>query len=154
MYRKKYHDSVVTLTTRLYIIRTHLIIGANVKSDGQALVWLDAGQGRVQGELADGYAHALGSKVTEAEDALAVGDDDGSHVVLGPVFQHVVDVALVVDADEEATGPAEYQAELLAGQTDRRRVDQGHHLLHVLAQQLVEELLVAVLMMKVDKLKS
>ena len=65
---------------------------------------LDPGQGRVEGQLADGDAHAVDAEVAEAEDALAVGDDNGAHVVLGPVLQDLVDVALVVDGDEEALG--------------------------------------------------
>ena len=65
---------------------------------------LDPRQGGVEGELADGDAHAVDAEVAEAEDALAVGDDNGAHVVLGPVLQDLVDVALVVDGDEKALG--------------------------------------------------
>ena len=44
----------------------------------------------------------LSAEIAEAEDPLAVGDDDSLHVVLRPVLQHVVHVPLVVDADKHA----------------------------------------------------
>ena len=52
---------------------------------------------------------------------------------------------LVVDGDEEPTGPAVDEAVALAGQSHRRCVDNGHHLLQVIAQHTVEQLLIAVL---------
>ena len=52
---------------------------------------------------------------------------------------------LVVYADEEAPVAAVDEAELLTGQADGGRVDERHHLLHVLRQQAVEQALVTVL---------
>ena len=46
----------------------------------------------------------LYAKVTEPKDALSVGDADGPDVALGPVLEDVVDVAAVVDGDEEPLG--------------------------------------------------
>ena len=51
-----------------------------------------------------------------------------------PVFEDVVDVSLVVYADEEAAVSPVDEAELLTGQADRGRVDERHHLLHVLRE--------------------
>ena len=62
----------------------HLAVGTEVEDDGQALVRLDAGQGRVEGQLADGDAHAVGAQVAQAQNALAVRHHDGAHVVLRP----------------------------------------------------------------------
>ena len=42
---------------------------------------MDAAAGGVERELADRDAHAAGALVAEAEDALAVGDDDHLGVV-------------------------------------------------------------------------
>lgn len=47
-------------------------------------------------------------------------------------------MTLVVDGDEESSGPAVYDTELLASETDGRRVHDGHHLLDVLLQQTEE----------------
>ena len=126
-------------------LRHYLIIRTDVQRDRQTLAGLDTRERGVKRELANRYAHTLGAEVAETKDTLAVGDDNGAHVVLRPVLQHVVHVALVVDADEETARPAVDQTELLTGEADRRRVHQGHHFLHVLAEELVEELLVAVL---------
>lgn len=54
-------------------------------------------------------------------------------------------MSLIVDSDEQSPGPAVDQAELLAGQPDRGRVHDGHHLSHVLAHEAVEQVLVAIL---------
>ena len=43
----------------------------------------------VERELADRDAHAVGAEIAQAEDALAVGHDDGAHVGVGPVAQDV-----------------------------------------------------------------
>lgn len=87
----------------------------------------------------------MSTQITQSQYPLAVRDDDRSYVVLGPVLQDVVDVSPIVDAHEEAAGPAIDQTELLTGQTYGRRVHQRHHLTYVLCQQTVEEFLVPVL---------
>lgn len=93
---------------------------------------LDAGQRGVQRQLSYGDTHALSTQVTQAEYPLAVRDDDRPHVLLGPVLQDLVDVALVVDAYEEASRPAIHQAELLTRLTHGRRVHQRHHAGYIL----------------------
>ena len=63
------------------------------------------------------------------EDALAVGDDDDPRRRgRGQLRQHLRDAAAIVGADEEPARPLEDVAELLAGEADRRRVDDRHHL--------------------------
>ena len=106
---------------------------------------MDPGGGRVDGDLADGNAHAARALVAQAQDALVVGDDDEANVFARPVAQHLVDAAPVVRRDPEPPRPAEDVAELLAGSPHRRRVDDGQELLQVLAQHVMEEMLVAVL---------
>ncbi len=41
---------------------------------------MHAGAGGVEGELADGNAHAVRAEIPETENALAIGDDDDGHV--------------------------------------------------------------------------
>src|SRR6478672_13483142 len=67
------------------IIEQDLVVGANVEDDGQTVLRRHAGAGGVERELADGDAHAAGAKIAETEDALAVGDDDETHVLFRPV---------------------------------------------------------------------
>ena len=106
---------------------------------------MQAGAGGVERELADRDAHAERAEIAEAEDALAVGDDDHAHINDRPVAEDFGDAALVLDADEQAARAAEDGAILQAGLADGRRVDDGNHLLGVLLHEAVEERLVAIL---------
>ena len=64
---------------------------------------------------------------------------------MGPVAQDLRQpVALRVGHEQAAAAPVDV-AELLAGQPDRRRVDDRDHLLDVVDEQPVEEHLVGVL---------
>ena len=130
-----------------------LVVGAHVEHDRQALRRVDAGAGGVERELADRDAHAVGAEVAEAEDPLAVGDDDDRDVAVRPVAQDVGDAAAVVGADEQAARPLEDVAELLAGEADRRRVDDRHHLVRMVDHDPEEQRLVAVVQRReVDEL--
>jgi hypothetical protein len=44
-------------------------------------------------------------------------------------------VALVVNGDEEASGPSKDEAELLTGQAYRGGVHDGHQLFHILREE-------------------
>ena len=47
---------------------------------GRHALGIDAGAGGVERQLADRDAHAVGAEIAEAEDPLAVGDDDDADV--------------------------------------------------------------------------
>ena len=132
---------MVTKTFKLNLV---LPVGADVEGDGEELVRGDAREGGVESELAHGDAHALGPQVPQAEDPLAVRHHDGPHVILRPVLEDIIDMALVVDGDEEALGTLERQTKLLARQAHSRGVDYRHELHGVLREELVEQLLVPV----------
>ena len=104
---------------------------------------MDAGAGGIQRELADRNAHAVGAEVAEAEDALAVGDDD-KLCRIRPVAQQFGDTPAIVGADEQAARPLEDVAEPLAGEADRRRVDQRLDFIDVVGHDAEEQRLVAV----------
>uniref|UniRef100_A0A1I8I0U8 Sigma non-opioid intracellular receptor 1 n=1 Tax=Macrostomum lignano TaxID=282301 RepID=A0A1I8I0U8_9PLAT len=70
-------------------------VAANVQRDGQAVAGVDAGQGRIQAELANRDAHAVRAQIAQAKDSLAVCHHDGADVVLRPVAQNFIDVVLV-----------------------------------------------------------
>ncbi len=105
---------------------------------------MDAGARGVERQLADRDAHAVRAEVAQAEDPLAVGDDDDRGVAVRPVAQDALDAAAVVGADEQAARPLEDVAELLAGETHRRRVDDRQHLVRVVDDDPEEQRLVAV----------
>ena len=53
-----------------------IVVGADIEKHRQRRRGMDAAAGGVERELADRDAHAAGALIAEAEDALAVGDDD------------------------------------------------------------------------------
>ena len=59
------------------IVQMLAVVGADVEDDRQRRRRMQAGAGGVERELADRDAHAAGALVAEAENALAVADDDG-----------------------------------------------------------------------------
>ena len=127
------------------VLEERLVVGAEVEHHRQRVLRGHARARRVEGELADGDAHAADAEVAEAQDALAVGDDDEPHVLLRPVPQHVLDAALALEAHVEALGAAHDVPELLARLAHGGGVDERHVLGRVARQQLVVEALVAVL---------
>ena len=127
------------------VVEQRLVVGTDVEHHRQAAARVQSGAGRIKGELADRDAHAVGAQVAEAEDALAVGDDDHRRFAMRPVAHDLRDAAPVGGRHEQTARPAVDVAELLAGEADRRRVDDRHHLVRVLHDQPVEERLVAVL---------
>src|ERR1700686_33607 len=106
---------------------------------------MQSGAGGIERELADRNAHAAGALVAEAEDAFAVADDDGLDAVEARVAEDAADVVLVRIAEKQAAGFAKNARELLAAETDRRRIDDRHHLFDVARQKRVEQGLVGIL---------
>ena len=126
------------------VVAQCLVVGADVQHHRQALRRMYTGAGRVQRELADRDAHAAGAEVAKAEDALAVGHDDHGHVAIRPVAQDARHLSAIPGRDEDAARTLEDMAELLAGQADRRRVDDRHHLVRVLDHDAEGQGLVAI----------
>ena len=85
----------------------------------------------------------LRAEVAKAEDALAVGDDDQLGRIR-PVGQQFRDASAIVGANEHAARPLEDQAEPLAGEAHRRRVDQRLDFIDVVADDAEEQRLVAI----------
>ena len=77
------------------IIEELLVVGAHVKHDGQAFGRRYAGAGCVQRELADRDSHPLRALVAEAEDSFAIGYDYDAGVLVRPVLQDLLNLALV-----------------------------------------------------------
>ena len=106
---------------------------------------MDAAAGGVERELADRDAHAAGALVAEAEDALAVGDDDDLGAVELRIGEDLLDALPVLQAQEQPARLAEQPAEMLAAGADRRRIGDRQQLLDVAGEQRVEHRLVGVL---------
>ena len=97
------------------VVEQLFVVGPAVKGDGQGQLGVDAGPGDVQGELADGDAHASGALVAEAQDALVVGDHDEAHARLGGVAEQLRNPLEVVGRDPNAPRAAEDVAVLPTG---------------------------------------
>ncbi len=127
------------------VIQQRLVVGAHVQRDGQAAGGVDAGTQGIEGELADGDAHAAHPLITNPQDPLAVGHDNDAHrlgIEMTGQGAHVLDV---LRGDVEAARLLEAVAELLTRLAHGRGIDVGGHLLHVACQQGVEQSLVAIL---------
>ena len=122
-----------------------LVVRSAVEGDRQREARVKAGSRDVEGELADRYAHAAGSLVAEAEDALVVGDHDEPDSGLARVAEQFRNAVDVVRSDPHSPGPAHDVAVLPTGAPNRWRVDDRGELFEVIDQQPVEERLVAVL---------
>ena len=121
------------------IVQQFLIVGAHVQRDGQALLGMDAGAGGVERQLAHGDAHAVGSLVAQPQNALAIGDDDDTHVVIMPVAQDVGHAATILQADEHSLRLLKNVAIFLARLADGRGVDDGHQLVQIVHHDAEEQ---------------
>ncbi len=127
------------------IRQVFLIVGADVEQDRQRGRRMQPGAGGVERELADRNAHAAGALIAEPEDAFAVADHDGFDFVVARMAEDAADQVLVRDAEKQAARLAKDMAEQLAAETDRRRIDDRHHLFDVAGQHRVEQGLVGIL---------
>lgn len=100
--------------------------------------------GGVQGDLALADAHAVGTKVSQSQDALAICDHYNTHVLLGPGLELLEDLALVCQADVQAMGLEGQGVVLLTGLSDGGCVDEWKDLFRVLEKQGVVNLAVRV----------
>ncbi len=99
---------------------------------------MQAGAGGVEREFTDRDAHAAGALIAEAENALAVADNDGLDAIEARIAKDASDAVFQRKAQEQSARLAENAAELLAAEADRRRIDDRHHLFDVPRQQRVE----------------
>ena len=106
---------------------------------------IDAAAGGVQRQLADRDAHAAGALVAEAENALAIGDDDDLGLVEQRIGEDLPDPVAVRHGEKQAARLAIQAAEGFAAGADGRRVDDRQQFFDVLAEQRVIQRLVGVL---------
>ena len=121
-----------------------LVLGAGVEEHRQRSLGIDPTDRGVEGELADRDAHAADAEVAEAEDAFAVGDHDDIDVDAHTVGrQRVVeqfgDAVPVRPRHVQAVLASVHPRPLLAGEADRRRVDDGQQLLEVVDEESIEQ---------------
>ncbi len=112
---------------------------------GQGLGRVDAGGSAVDRQLADRDRHPARPLIADAEDRLVVGRHHQPYAVVGGRSKHLADPAAVLGSDPDPAATAKDVAELLRRLPHGRGVDDRQHLLEMVEQQPVEEVLVAVL---------
>src|SRR5262249_17016599 len=121
------------------------IVGAHIEHDRQSGCGVQTATRGIKREFADRNTHAACALIAEAEDALAIGHDNGLNVVETRVGKNALDVAHMEKAEEETARLAEGMAEFLAAKSYRGRVDDRQHAGEIMHQQGVEQNLDAVL---------
>ena len=121
------------------------VVGSHVEHDRKRPRRGDAADEHVERELSDRNPEAADALIADAQDALAVRDDDDVHLAIRAVSQQLGDPVAERIRDEEAARPPVDVAETLARPGDHRRVDDRDHLFDVVEQQAVEENFVRVL---------
>jgi hypothetical protein len=127
------------------VIPQRLIIRTDIQHDRQALRRVDPRTRRIESQLADGNTHAVGTEISQTQDAFSIRHDDDLHIILRPVVEYRADRTTIVRRHIEPAWAAEDMRELAAGLADRGRIDQRHNLLDMLADQPVVETLIPVL---------
>jgi hypothetical protein len=121
------------------------VVRPDVEHDRQGPLGPNAADEGVEGELADRDPETADPLVPDPEDPFAVRDDDGVHLPVRSVLEERRDRLAQRIGDEQSARPSVDVAELLASLSDDRRVDDRHHLLHVVDEETVEQYLVGVL---------
>jgi hypothetical protein len=130
----------------LLVVQQRLVVGADVEADGQRLRGMYPAAGAVERELADRDCHAARTLVADPEDGLVVRDNEQLRPLpVRRATQHLSDASLEVGRDPHAAAAAEHRAEAARREPDRRCVDDGHELFQVVAEDAVEQVLVAIL---------
>ncbi len=97
-------DPLVAPADVLGVVQSLGVVGSDVEHDGQGPFGANAADERVKRELADRNAEAAGPLVADAQDPLAVGDDDHIHFVMGAIAQERRDCVTQRVRDERPRG--------------------------------------------------
>ena len=126
------------------IVEQRRVVGAYVEAHRQRQRGVQPCRGGVERQLAGRYAHAAGAEVAKSQNPLVVGHHDQPDIGLD-LTKHLDDAATVLWGNPTPTTAPEDVAEVAAGQTDRRRVDDRHQLVETINQEPVEQGLVPIL---------
>src|SRR6185436_10529224 len=127
------------------IVQQLLVIGTNVQQDRQSSVGVNAGAYRVERKLADWYAHATNSQISQTQDPFAIGDNNHIDICCRRIVEQLLDFVLIWIGNVEPARATEELTVLLTPQTHRWCVDDRHHLGDVFKYQPVEERFITIL---------
>jgi hypothetical protein len=118
-------------------LQSFLVVRSYIKQDGEAVFRMNAAECGVEGHLSDGDSHTSYALVAEAEDSLAVADDDD--FVVARMAQDLFDAVFVRIAEKDAARLSPYLAEALTAFAYSWRIDERQHLFDIADEQCVEQ---------------
>src|SRR5712692_1389052 len=138
-------DPFVTPTQIFRVGQAFLIVGPDVEDHRQGLRGGNPANQRVERKFSDGNAQSPNALITDAKDALAIGDDNDAYFLVGAILQELLDVLAEWIRDDEAAGTPVDVAEFLARFRHDGRVNDRKHLLDMIEEQAIKEDFVGVL---------
>ena len=127
------------------VAQAFLVVRADVQNDGESSPGMNSADEAVERKLADGNAEAADALVTDAENALAVRNNNYINFGIWVVAQKRGNGMAKGIRNEKSAGAAVNVAEFLAAKRDDGSVDDGQHLLNMVEEQAVEEHFISVL---------
>lgn len=137
------------------VLEVGLVVRASVENNGQSLFGVNTGGGSVQRKLANlqrlalvnGRASqftyrdtdAIYAEITETENTGAIGDDANLGVGAGPVTEHGLDGAALLDGNVQGLGAGIQGRVLEADVADGGGIYEGHEVADVVHEEAVEE---------------
>ncbi len=127
------------------IAKAFLVVCADVQNDGESARWMNSADEAIERKFANWNAEPADTLVADAQNALAVGDDDHVNLGIWMIAQERRNRMAQRVGNEEAARTAVDVAEFLAAERDDRRIDDRQHFIDVAEQQTIEKNFVGVL---------
>mmetsp|Transcript_14407 Transcript_14407/g.49214 ORF Transcript_14407/g.49214 Transcript_14407/m.49214 type:complete len:281 (-) Transcript_14407:307-1149(-) len=121
------------------------IVSSNIDGNWEAMLWRDASACSVQIQFSNRNSHAVSSKVSQTKDSLSISHNHYLDVIERPIIQQLANTSLVFNGDVKTSWSLKNIAILLAGFTDRRGIDVGHHLRNMINDDSIKKSLISLL---------
>src|SRR5258708_4437819 len=106
---------------------------------------MDTANQRIEGQFSEWSTQAAKALASEPQDPSPVGDNDYVDFGVRPVAQYLLDRISQRIRNGQTSGTPIDVAKLLASQAHGRRIDDRHHLHHVIKHQTVKQSFVNIL---------
>ena len=130
------------------------VVRTGIQHNREGLRGMDASAECIEGKLANGDSHATEAEVAQTKDALAIRDDNDTHIAMPDALQDAVDLSMLRIRDIEAARLAIDVAVVFAGFTDLRRINDRAHLANVLLQEPIKEGFIPILQRREEDVRS
>ncbi|EKD39201.1 MAG: hypothetical protein ACD_75C00476G0001 [uncultured bacterium] len=127
------------------VVEQYFVVGADIDGNRQAERRMNPATGGVEGEFANRNPHAVGAQIAEAENTLAIGNDNYADILPMPVAKKIADAAFIFRGNVDTAGPAEDMSVLETCQTYRRGIDNWHQFFDIIDKNPIKKRFVAIL---------